>query len=254
MIFKSIGLVSPAQKNDLPSTYQGDSINLDSPNTYQEFQSNLSDGSCIVTMMSELPLTLPEPMQIGALLSRYRPNLSLYIKEQAIEMTEDFRLARGASFRADQAITAAQIMDLREDISYIHDDNIEVDAIIKWDRDPELEMTGYQKFVLHTKEMIPPVGTGIVAVVVSEANKDLRKTVQADHNKILGSCSNVERTLAKLCQQNGIKEYAAYCETDNNGYYHASACAIIDKKLKKSTISQSTYAEIANLLYHQLKH
>ncbi len=250
MVIKAVDLVAPVDKSDLPSTYDEVPINLHSSLLFEEFKARLAVGNCIITMMSELSFSLPEHMQIGALLNRIKPNLSIYIKDRAIDMTADYRLMKGATLSTAHLIIAAQVMDLRNDIIFIKDDD--VDAIIRWDKDQESEIAGYKKFILHTNDLIPPVGTGIVAVVVSDDNKDLRKTVQSDHDKILGSCSNVERTLAKICRSNEIEHFAAYCETDTNGYYHASACALIDGNFKKASISQSTYADVANQLYHQL--
>jgi hydroxymethylbilane synthase len=255
MVFNKTGFISPLSAKSLDLVdIEGIKEDIQGLNDTRIWDI-LSAGGCCYAYLDQCPLELPEGIVIGALTDRLVSNLAIVIKNEAIDLYADFRLVVNATIMVPSPIIGYQIQGLRPDVKWAVDTNIEnVDACIIMERDVVNIPISYTKYTLQPTDMVPPISCGIVAVLVDKKNVEGRTALKLSHNKTLGFCSNVERNLAKMCVGENITLYSAYCTIDKNGYYHAVAVAQIDGKIKKASLSQSTYSEMASLLFYQLTH
>ncbi len=92
-------------------------------------------------------------------------------------------------------------------------------------------------------------GSGVVTFLCKADDLETRRFFKDIHNAETGEVINIERKLKKLFDD---KDIAAFCEKDANENYHLYAAAIVNGKLKRCRVSQSTFFELAETAFKKL--
>jgi hydroxymethylbilane synthase len=214
------------------------------------------------TGLKDLPTTLPDGMTIAALSERDDVRQCLVLPRSVAEKA-DMGTLKGLKIGVCNAIHAAQMTALFPDVTTeIHNmmpiEGIEAMRNGTYDggimttvtikvlamRDEEWEIRPF-----NPREFVPEAGQGVACLVVATEDIPTRRLLKKVHIQKVAMVTNVERTLKKMFNDTDI---AAYCERDKMGNYHLTAAAVVEGRLRKTRLSQSTTIGLAENAYQVL--
>jgi hydroxymethylbilane synthase len=224
-------------------------------------------SDCIILHLAELPSVLPDDVVIAALLHRSDPSAHLYIAPDAYDEAKDLKLKDQITMGVSSAIIGAQIKVLKPGINQ---HNTGIGTMIKELKNGNVQAAAANNFEgsiikkkfpdftivrLNPKEVIPRPGEGVIACVCLRDNIEMRKILKTKHRPEISRCTNVERKTLKLATQKAISEMSAYCVSDQNGYLHGWAAALIPETgvLKSIFLSQSTSVHLPENIFNKLQ-
>ena len=214
------------------------------------------DIQIICQPLSKLPTTLPKGITIAALTERANVSTNLVIHVKAIDTTQILFLKENALISANTAIEKAQLAAIREDLNIEVKDQTPIEKLedlrtecyaacmipASTNRIFEYDEAEYKIVTLSPKEFIPQAGCGVGAFLTAEDDLTTRRLLKQVHHPTVAMATNVERQVKKLFKDIDI---AAYCQIDAVKNYHLWAAALIEGKLCKTRISQSTHLGLA---------
>jgi hypothetical protein len=210
---------------------------------------SLSESEILALPFQKITKGLSSYLTIGALLKRQKTNLTLYIKNESLDDSQDLKIKPKARFYSDIPINSYQILNIREDLCVVHNVS-DADALLVESSVANLD--GYTTLNLHPSEIIPQISAGITAIICNTDDISTRQKVKILHDAECCSCSNVERTLANYLHDVNDKAIHCYIDKQKNFQLHI---ALIDSSgsLIKEKISQSTSYKLAEAMYQKIK-
>ncbi len=216
-------------------------------------EAKLDDAAVVIADLSMLPLktgtegwsifALCGPRQAGDLLISHH---SARAVESPLSLTSDACIAVSTEKQARQlkalvpdisvrivAENSAEMLALVTEgmfsgalipsVSYAQDLGADIPVVVK---------------SLHPKELVPPAGRGVVALVGRTDDAATRQLLKSFHQPEIALCTNIERTFYTSMAASERPELSAYCMTDQRGYYHLHVhhCGLqVKKSLSYST-------------------
>lgn len=223
-------------------------------------------SDCTIFHLADLPAELPDDIIIAGLLYRSDPSAHLYIAPDAYDETKDLRLRDKIPTGVSSVMLGAQLKALKPGIE-VH--NIGIGTILKELKDGTVhafaaynfegqlikkEFTDFNIVRLNPKEVIPRPGEGVIACVCLRDNIEMRKIIKTKHRPEISRCTNVERKTLKLSVKKAISEISVYCNSDQNGYLHVRAAALLPETgvFKSVFISKSSSVNLPESIISKL--
>ncbi len=239
-------------------------LNSRTHGSFTQIEDSLRNGELetFIIPLTDVPIIKSENFVIAALSDKESPGLCLILKNSTVDTTLDLRIRIGSHILASSQLAKEQLLNIRHDIQvtiqkYNVDEAIQLlinnhyEGVLLPKSDIKNLFYVHESFEiidLNPKEIIPPAGSGVSAVLVHPENLILRKWCQGFHNKETAMVTNVER---KIQQLSGDIECHVYVYQDKKSFFHVIACCKKDT-LKIVRLSQSTSAELAENVYSKM--
>lgn len=211
-----------------------------------------------------LPISLIPPggapdLAIAALLPRQRPAINIYYNDTDDPANHLVRLRRGALIGCDDATILAQLQQILPEFNYslIDERHVispdEYDGVILLHRDVPASVETDASFAFNPRELVPPAGMYIYALMCLKENEDARQVLAALNDTDVSRLSNIERRVLKSLTAREYSGIHVYCEADTLQNYHLYvACLDESGKLQSarysSGLSSGMEDEIIELL------
>lgn len=216
-----------------------------------------------------MPTTQPDGLVLTALLQRANPADWLIIAKSAVDETQDLKLKANPIIGTSSARRKAQILGFRPDAT-IQDirgnvptrlrklEEGQFDAILLAAAGLtrlDIDLSGFEVIKFHPREFIPAPGQGVVAIQCRIDDIDIRRTLQALHQKDVAVCTNVERGVLKMMDGGCHLPLGVHCEMDAQRNYlvHAAFSNALDEPVKTVRFSSSTHAGLADQVFQALR-
>lgn len=239
-------------------------LNTTANESFAQLEDNLknSDVDTFVLPLTDVPIIKSENFVIAALSNRESPGLCLLLKKSALDTSLDLRICTDSHILASSQLAKEQLLSIRNDLQvttqlYSVEDAIQIlqnnnfDGVLLPKSDVKHLSFVHESLEiidLNPKEIIPPAGSGVSAVLVHPENLILRKWCQGFHQKETAMVTNVERKIQQLSED---IECNVYVYQDKNSFFHVIACCKKDT-LKIVRLSQSTSAELAENVFRKM--
>jgi hydroxymethylbilane synthase len=220
-----------------------------------------------VHSMKDLPTNQPEGLAITAVSYRDNPADWLIVRPEAIAPGEIFRLKPGAVVGTSANRRKAQLLDFRPDVK-IRDIRGNVPTRLEKLRAGDfdaiflaaagisrlgLDISDIEVVKLNPREFVPAPAQGVLAWQTNRADMDTRLILKKIHHPDISACTNVERRVLQLLEGGCQLPLGVHCERDAAGYLHAFAACEIGGRMRRSRLSSSTNAGMAEYLVRELK-
>lgn len=201
----------------------------------------LNSGSDIlVAKLDELPLAQNEDTwNIAAILPRTSQNLQ--VTSSIWDEDALFWLPRAIDVYAPSESTWQQIAGQRPDLERQPVENRATARILN---DDDNESFQGESRKIHIKELVPPAGSHVKALICKKVNISLRKKLMQVHDQETAVLTNIERGIKKSLERSDILT-AAFCIKDKHGRYHLASVGIKAGHLKHHFSIQSSWAGLA---------
>jgi porphobilinogen deaminase len=206
--------------------------------------------------LAKLPTVLPQGINIAALAERASVTTNLLIHLKAVAPDNVLFLKENACISANSAIEKAQLLAIRADLQISIKQQTPLDKLQDVQTNLfdacliptsmncafDFDETEFKKVSLSPKELVTQAGCGTAAYLTAEDDLTTRRLLKKLHHPSVSMATNVERQVKKLFNDTDI---AAYCQIDAQKNYHLWAAALIEGKLCKTRLSQSTHLGLA---------
>lgn len=153
----------------------------------------------MVLPLADCPLPMPEGWVIAALSNRVEEDLVLSIPERYHLAGSMPPLTTDLRFHSDDDLHTAYMRSLCPQV-VLSSEGDQVATLM----DHRIEKEGFQYLPLYWMEFPQRAGSGLLAVVVPEGNKELRRKFHPLHQKEVSKLTNIERSLAMRFKEAGI--------------------------------------------------
>ncbi len=186
-----------------------------------------------VHSMKDMPTQSPEGLCITAVSYRADPRDVLLVRKESVE-DKIFKIKTKGIVGTSSARRKAQILRFRPDviiqdirgnvptrIKKLEEGNF--DAILLAAAGIErlkLDLSHLEVIHLNPKEFVPAPAQGVLAFQTLKSDIKTRKILQKIHHSNVSACTNVERKVLNLLDGGCQMPLGAYCECDEQGYYH----------------------------------
>lgn len=224
------------------------------------------DVDLAVHSMKDLPTSAPEGLVTTAVSYRDNPADWLLIRPEAMDKSQVFRLKTGAVVGASAARRKAQLADFRPD-AVLEDirGNVptRVEKLRKGDFDAiflaaagisclGLDLTDLEVVQLNPREFVPAPAQGVLAWQTNRDDTATRRILQKIHHPEVSALTNVERRVLQLLEGSCQLPLGVHCERDVAGNFHAFAACLLDGRMRRVRLSQSTSFGMAEKVVEKL--
>ncbi len=239
---------------------------IDSVLNAAEIEILLDKFSIIMADLSMIPLkTGSEGWSIVALRGPRRASDLLVIHDTIRCDGMPLSVQRGACISVNTSIQASQLSALAPEItvSIVPETGQQMLAMVEEGTflgalvpsatcSQELTASGNLLFKpLHPKELIPPPGRGVVALLCRSDEQATRQLLKGLHQPDIALCTNIERTFFACLAPEERADVAAYCMTDQRGYFHLH---VYHRGLQvRKSLSYSTSFGLAEAMANEFK-
>lgn len=220
-----------------------------------------------VHSMKDLPTEAPEGLVITAVSYRDNPADWLLLRPEAVAPGRIFRLRENAVVGTSAARRKAQLLEYRPDVEArdlrgnvpTRLDKLragEYDAIFlaaAGIRRLDLDLAGLEVVQMNPREFVPAPAQGVLAWQTHRDDTATRRILQKIHHPEVAVCTNVERRTLQGLDGGCQLPLGVYCERDAAGNFHAFAACLIDGRMRRVRLSQSTHVGLAEKLVEQLR-
>lgn len=154
-----------------------------------------------VLPLVDCPLPMPKGWVIAALSNRVEEDLVLSIPERYHQAGSMPPLTSDLLFYSGDGLHTAYMKSLCPRVTLASEGDGVVTVM-----EHKLEEEGYHYLPLYWMEFPPRAGSGVLAVVVPEVNKELRRKFHPLHQKEVSKLTNIERSLAMRFKEVGIAD------------------------------------------------
>jgi hydroxymethylbilane synthase len=214
------------------------------------------DIHLVCTSLCTLPTQLPKGLVISALSSRLNAAYSLVINATSVDTSKDLSVKHQAKVCVDADINKAQLADIRSDLNISVKIQVPIDTLNDlYSKQFEaciipsaskylfdIDETQYKMVSISPKEFVPEAGRGVAAFLTAEDDKITRRLLKPLHHPEVAAVTNIERQVKSLFKDEDI---GAYCIRDDNSNYHLWAAALVNNRVCRTRLSQSTHFEMA---------
>jgi hydroxymethylbilane synthase len=214
------------------------------------------DINLVCTSLCTLSTQLPKGLVITALSSRLNAAYSLVINAASVDTSKDLSVKYKAKVCVDADINKAQLADIRSDFDISVKEQIPIDTLndlysMQFEACIipsaskhlfDIDENQYKTVSISPKEFIPEAGRGVAAFITAEDDKITRRLLKPLHNPDVAAVTNIERQVKRLFKDENI---GAYCLRDDNNNYHLWAAALVNGRICRTRLSQSTHFEMA---------
>jgi porphobilinogen deaminase len=213
-----------------------------------------------VCPLHQAPTTLPLGLVITAVTQREDARTLMFALPQDETL---FSAANPRKVLTDSDINRAQMQylypeDRVEQLDLSLDESIKLlkigvyDALIlgQSDANPIAFLNVPATFqTFSVREFVPLAGQGVVCFITAEDDLATRRLLQTVHRSAVSAVTNIERMVQKMLKN---RDVCVHCERDRMGNYHLWAAALVDNRLSKTRVSQSTSFGMAEKVVAQL--
>jgi hydroxymethylbilane synthase len=220
-----------------------------------------------VHSMKDLPTTAPEGLATTAVSYRDNPADLLIIRPEAVEEGRIFRFREGAVVGTSANRRKAQLKDFRPD-AVLKDVRGNVPTRVEKLRGGDfdaiflaaagisrlaLDLSDLVVVELNPREFVPAPAQGVLAWQTNRDDHATRRLLKQLHHADVAACTNVERRVLQLMEGGCQLPLGVFCERDAQGNFHAHAACEIDGAVRRTRLSQSTNAGMAETIVRNLK-
>jgi porphobilinogen deaminase len=214
------------------------------------------DIHLVCTSLCTLPTQLPKGLVITALSGRLSAAYSIIINTASVDTSKDLSVKDKAKVCVDADINKAQLADIRSDFDISVKEQKPIDTLNDlYSKQFEacmipsaskhlfdIDESQYKVVSISPKEFVPEAGRGVAAFITAEDDKITRRLLKQLHHPEVAAVTNIERQVKRLFKDENI---GAYCLRDDNSNYHLWAAALINGRVSRTRLSQSTHFEMA---------
>ena len=214
------------------------------------------DVHIICTSLCTLPTALPKGMAITALSSRLNAAYSIIIHTASVDTSKDLSIKYKAKMCVDTDINKAQLTEIRDDFYISVKEQVPIDTLNDLYAHKfeaciipsaskhlfDIDENKYKVVSISPKEFVPEAGRGVAAFITAEDDKTTRRLLKPLHHPEVAAVTNIERQVKHLFKDENI---GAYCIKDDNNNYHLWAVALVNGRVCRTRLSQSTHFEMA---------
>lgn len=225
------------------------------------------DIDLAVHSMKDLPTHPPEGLVITAVSYRDNPADWLILRPEAVDPTQIFKLKQGALVGTSANRRKAQLVDFRPDLQpkdIRGNVPTRLEKLRAGDFDAiflaaagvsrlGLDISDLVVIELNPREFVPAPAQGVLAWQTNRDDTATRLILKKIHHPEISSCTNIERRVLQLMSGGCQLPLGVYCERDETGNYHAFAACEVKGEMKRTRVSSSTSAGVAEQLFAQLK-
>ena len=200
-------------------------------------------------------------ISIAGLLDRPRPGISINYKPSQEPANHLIKLHKNSLIACDDYTVMAQLKNILPEFEYVlHDQSKPTDSadiqgyvFLYSNIDTDRLETFSQQFTFNPKELIPPAGEYVYAMMCQKENEPIHLKLSQLNNPEVSRVSNIERRVLKELTSRGYSGIHVYCECDTLQNYHLFvACLDEAHQLMlgrySSGISYGMESEILDLL------
>ncbi len=225
------------------------------------------DVDLAVHSMKDLPTSAPEGLVTTAVSYRDNPADWLLIRHEAVVPGKIFRLKEGAVVGSSAARRKAQLLDFRPDVE-VRDLRGNVPTRLEKLRQGEydaiflaaagvsrlgLDLSGLELVELNPREFVPAPAQGVLAWQTHRDDVPTRRILQKIHHPEVSALTNVERRVLQLLEGGCQLPLGVHCQRDASGNYHASAACLLDGRMRRVNLSQTTSIGMAEKIVGMLR-
>ena len=219
-----------------------------------------------VHSMKDLPTSQPEGLAITAVSYRDNPADLLLIRPEVAAPGQVFKLPAGAVVGTSAARRKAQLRDFRPDVE-LSDLRGNVPTRLEKLRRGEydaiclaaagvgrlgLDLSGLQVIELNPREFVPAPAQGVLAWQTHREDLRTRRLLKQLHQPGVSALTNIERRVLQLMDGGCQLPLGVFAERDASGNYHVYAACEMDGRFRRTRLSQSTSAGLADRIAEQL--
>lgn len=220
-----------------------------------------------VHSMKDLPTSQPEGLTITAVSYRDNPADLLLIRPEAVQAGQIFKLKPGAVVGSSAARRKAQMHDFRPDV-VLKDLRGNVPTRLEKLRQGDydaiflaaagvrrlgLDLSGLEVIELNPREFVPAPAQGVLAWQTHRDDLPTRRLLKPLHRPDISALTNIERRVLQLLDGGCQLPLGVHAERDANGNFHVFAACAIDGQLRRTRLSQSTNAGLAEKIVAALR-
>ena len=213
-----------------------------------------------------LPTQAPEGLVTTAVSKRINPAELLAIRPEAFDPARIFKVKAGAVIAASDTRCKTQMQDIRPDTEILDlyepptvrqqklrdglfDTIFLAASDVQW---LELDLGGLEVVELNPREFVPAPAQGVLAWLTNRDDLPTRRMLKQIHHPEVSACTNVERRVLQLFNDDDQLPLGVYCERDLTGNFHAFAACLLHGEMRRAHVSRSTSAGMAEALYERL--
>jgi len=227
------------------------------PGTYsKEIETALLRGELdlAVYAMQDMPANQAGGLAITAVSERKNPSDRLLIRSDRYTPDALLKLAPGSRVGASPSRRKTQLLAFRPDLQLEDiqgDMSSQLEQLRGGDFDAILldaavleylapETTGLEVFELPPREFVPAPAQGVMAWQTNRDDIATRLLLKQIHHPEVSACTNVERRVLQLMEQDHLPGLGVFCERDPVGNFHVFAACAIQGQLHRARLSSST--------------
>jgi hydroxymethylbilane synthase len=233
--------------------------------TTEQAEKAVLEGQAVASVhfLSALPTVRSEGLRIGAVLPRMEAGYTLCIWKKYADTTKSMQLPDAAEISVSNEFEAAQVLDFRNDFIFRYEN---VQRFVTKEQKRAFLMPNFMLSQINTEnyilipldksELVPPPAHGVLALQYNKYDTDTEVLLRSFHSKKTLLYCNIEREAQQIIGDERAKNrLGVYCESDENGNYHAF-CVWSDiekKRLEFFKISQNARHNLAKNIIKKIE-